>query len=197
VGISDPTFEQTLVIRIVLDDGTELAVQPVSLAADIGQRGPFEGEVSFNVADERQALIQVYDVSARDGGILHLSSVGVRLGHTGPTEVLPSEPRSEAIVVEEPVFGAVVSGGAAHVKGFGLASFEQTLVIEVHDMEGNVVGSLPVIVNAPDWGVPGSFSADVPYSVASEGPGRIVVIDPLPVFNGIGHISSVEITLAP
>jgi predicted secreted protein len=196
-GVADPTFEQTLVIRIVLDDGMEIAVQPVTIAADLGQRGPFEGEVSFNITDDRQALIQVYDQSARDGGVTHLASVGVRLSLSPPPEILPNEPRPEAIIVEEPAFGATISGGVAHVEGFGLASFEQTLVIEVQDVEGNVVGSMPIIVNAPDWGVPGPFSADVPYSVASEGLGRIVVIDPLPAFNGIGHISSVEITLSP
>jgi hypothetical protein len=52
-------------------------------------------------------------------------------------------------------------------------------------------------VNAADWGLPGPFNADVPYAVATEGPGRVVVIDPLPVFDGVGHISSVEVTLTP
>ena len=78
-GIADPTFEQTLVVRIVLDEGAELAVQPVTIAADISQRGTFEGDISFTVSEERNALIQVYDLSTRDGGIIHLASVGVIL----------------------------------------------------------------------------------------------------------------------
>jgi hypothetical protein len=149
------------------------------------------------VSGERNAQIQIYDQSARDGGIVHLASVGVTLVSEGPQEIVFVEPHPEAIVIEEPEFGATIHGGVAHVEGFGLASFEGTLVIEVHDAEGNVVGSQPIIVNAPDWGFPGPFSADVPYEVAVEGPGRIVVIDPLPIFDGLGHISSVEITLAP
>ena len=196
-GIADPTFEQTLVMRIVLDDGDELVVQPVTIAADIGQRGAFEGDVPFTVSEERNALIQVYNLSARDGGIIHLASVGVILAPEGPQEIMLGAYRPEAIIIDQPAPGDVISGGVVHVEGFGLASFEQTLIVEVRDVEGNLVGSMPIIVDAPDWGVPGSFSADVPYVVSAEGPGRILVIDPLPVFDGLGHISSVDITLAP
>lgn len=196
-GIADPTFEQTLVVRIVLDEGAELAIQPVTIAADIGQRGTFEGDVPFTVSEERNALIQVYDQSARDGGIIHLASVGVILIPEGSQEIMLGAYQPEAIIIDQPTPGEVISGGVVHVEGFGLASFEQTLIVEVRDVEGNVVGSMPIIVNAPDWGIPGPFSADVPYVVAAEGPGRILVIDPLPVFDGLGHISSIEITLAP
>ena len=196
-GIADPTFEQTLVVRIVLDEGAELVVQPVTISADIGQRGAFEGDVPFTVSEERNALIQVYDLSARDGGIIHLASVGVILAPDGPQEIMLGAYQPEAIVIDQPTPGDVISGGVVHVEGFGLASFEQTLIIEVRDVEGNLVGSMPIIVDAPDWGVPGTFSADVPYVVAAEGPGRVLVIDPLPVFDGLGHISSVDITLAP
>ena len=70
-GIADPTFEQTLIVRIVLDDGSELTIHPLTIAADIGQRGPFVVDVQFAVSGERNALIQIYDQSARDGGIVH------------------------------------------------------------------------------------------------------------------------------
>ena len=49
----------------------------------------------------------------------------------------------------------------------------------------------------PGMGQPGPFSVDVSYEVVEEMPGRIVVIDPLPVFDGIGHIASVEVILSP
>jgi hypothetical protein len=196
-GIADPTFEQTLIVRIVLDDGAEITIHPLTIAADIGQRGPFEGDIHFMVSGERNALLQVYDQSARDGGIIHLVSVGVTLADTGSDNVLSGASHPETIVIHQPELGDTVIGGVVHVEGFGLASFEQTLIVEVHDAEENVVGSLPIMVTAADWGIPGPFSADVPYAVVVEGPGRIVVIDPLPAFDGVGHISSVEVTLAP
>lgn len=196
-GIADPAFEQSLGIRIVLADGTELTAQPAMIAADLGERGPFEVEIPFSIAEEQNALIQVYDQSARDGGIIHLASVGVMLVTEGPVDIRPADPHPEDVHIIQPAFGDTISGGMLHVEGFGLASFEGTLVVEVYDVAGTLVGSGPLIVNSSEMGVPGPFSADVPYVVGEVGPGRIVVVDPLPVFDGISHIASVEITLGP
>lgn len=196
-GIADPTFEQTLVVRIVRIDGTELALQPVTIAADLGSRGPFAGEVHFTTAGEESAFIQVYTESARDGGVIHLNSVGVMLTVTGPARVEPKSPHPEQILIHSPEMGAVVQGGSVTVEGFGLAGFEGTLVIEIQDAEGNVVGSQPIIVEAPDIGLPGPFSAEVIYLVGEAGPGRVVVRDISPAFGGDSHLSSVEISLEP
>jgi hypothetical protein len=196
-GLADPTFEETLAVRIVLDDGTELAAQPVRINAELGQRGPFEADIPFAVSSDRQALIQVFEVSARDGGIVHLASVGVRLGAGGAQSIVPGAPHPEDLIIDQPAFGATVSGGMVHVEGFGLASFEGTLVITVYDIGGIEIGSQPIIVNAPDMGLPGPFSADVPYTLTEAGPGRLTVTDPLPVFNGISHVASVEVMLEP
>jgi hypothetical protein len=83
------------------------------------------------------------------------------------------------------------------VEGFGLASFEQTLVVEVQDENGVVVGSEPVMVQAPDLGFPGPFSVDVPYTVSQSGAGRIAVRDISPAHGSDTHVSSVEILLEP
>lgn len=196
-GVSDPTFEQSLAVRMVLDDGTELVVVPVQIQADIGQRGNFEVEVPFDIGEERQAFIQVYAASARDGGITHLAAVGVRIAPAGPQDIVTRTPHPEQIVIFQPAPGETVSGGVAHVEGFGLASFEQNLIVEVLDQDGQVIGSQPVTVQAPDLGIPGPFSADLPYTLAASGAGRIVVRDPSPAFAGDTHLSSVEITLEP
>lgn len=196
-GIADSTFEQHLVVRLVADDGTELALTPVIIQTEMGTRGPFEGELAFSVSGERNALLQVYSASARDGGITHLASVGVTLAPAGPAQITPAQPHLESIQIMAPQAGDTIAGGVVHVEGFGLASFEGTLVIEVYDEQGNLVSSVPTIVDAPDIGLPGTFSVDVAYSVTAEGAGRIVVVDPLPAFNGLGHIASVEVRLHP
>ena len=195
-GMADPTFEQTLAVRLVLDDGTVLNVVSTTIHADLGERGPYEVEVPFEIQGERNALIQVFDVSARDGGIIHLNSVGVTLLESGQPEIREVEPKPEAIIIHQPAMGDRIRGGVVHVEGTGIASFEGTLVVEVYDAEGNRVGMQPLIVSAPEMGQPGPFSVDVSYEVQEEGPGRIVVVDPLPAFNGIGHISSVEVILS-
>jgi hypothetical protein len=196
-GLADPTFEQTLVVRVVLIDGAEVVAQPVTIAADLGQRGPFSGEIPFSVSDERQAFIQVFAQSARDGGVTHLASVGVRLAPTGPEDIRPGEPHPEQIAIFKPALGETIQGGIAHVEGFGLGGFEQTLVVEIIDQSGGVVGLMPITVDAPDLGFPGFIIADVPYTLGMAGPGRIVVRDISPAFGGDSHLSSVEVTLEP
>jgi hypothetical protein len=196
-GMADPTFEQTLVVRLVLDDGTVLTEVPTTIQAGLGERGPYEVEIPFDVQGQRNALIQVYDVSARDGGVIHLNSVGVTLMEAGEVEIREVVPKPEAIVIDQPAMGDRISGGLVHVEGIGIASFEGTLVVEVYGLEGNKVGEQPLIVPAPEMGQPGPFSVEVTYEVGEEGQGRIVVVDPLPAFNGVGHISSVEVILSP
>jgi hypothetical protein len=196
-GLADPTFEQNLVVRLVLDDGTELAVAPTTIAADVGQRGPYTVDLPFTTSGERQAFLQVYAASPRDGGITHLASVGVLIADAGPETVTPVEAQPERIRIDQPGPGDTVGGGVAHVEGFGLASFEQTLLVELLDVDGNVLASQPVTVAAPDLGQPGPFSADIPYTLAAPGPGRLVIRDISPAFGGDVHLASIEISLAP
>ncbi len=196
-GIADPTFEQFLGIRIFLDDGSVLLQTSTTIAAELGTRGPFAIDIPFTIAGERNAFIQVFSDSPRDGGITHLNSVGVTLAEAGPVHIIPVSPYPEDIAITSPVPGATISGGVAHVEGVGLASFEQTLVVSIQNADGMTIATMPVIVDAPDWGLPGTFSVDVPYFVAGEQPGRVVVADPSMVFEGETHLSSVEVTLAP
>lgn len=79
-GISNPTFEQHLAIQVIGADGTIIGQGAATIAADWGQRGNFEAEVAFAPppSDEPGRII-VFDVSARDGGLVHLSSVEVTL----------------------------------------------------------------------------------------------------------------------
>jgi hypothetical protein len=196
-GIAAPTFEQFLGIRRLLDDGSVLVQTSTTIAVELGNRGPFAIDIPFTIAGERNAFIQVFTDSPRDGGITHLNSVGVILAESGPVNVAPASPHPEDIVITLPASGATVSGGMAHVEGIGIASFEQTLVISIQNAEGTTIATVPVIVGAPDYGMSGPFGADIPYSVTVGQPGRIVVSDPSVVFVGERHLASVEVNLAP
>jgi hypothetical protein len=196
-GEADPTFEQNLVIRIVTPDGDELAIQPTIIAADLGERGPFSAEIPFNVSEDTQAFVQVFSASARDGGVTHLASTGVILSPFGPEDIRSVEPHPERIMIFSPVQGQVVQGGRVTVEGFALASFEQHLLVEVLDEDGDVLAFEPVTVQAPDVGFPGTFAVELHFQVESRSPGRIVVRDPSVAFEGDVHLSSVEVTLVP
>jgi hypothetical protein len=196
-GMADTTFEQNLVIRVLLADGTLVTETFTTIQADLGQRGPFEVDVDIALETEQNIFIQVFETSARDGGITHLSSVGVIFTPTGPADIVTRTPYPEQIVILRPSIGETISGGVAHVEGFGLAGFEQTLVVQVLDEDGTVIGEDPVIVQAPDLGLPGPFSAEVSYSLTSAGPGRIVIRDISPAHGQDAHLNSVEVNLEP
>lgn len=96
-GISDPTFEQNLVIQVIGEDGGIIGQGTTIIAADWGQRGPFETQVAFtSPGGEEPGRIIVFATSPRDGGLVHLSSVEVRLAE-----------KSESPAAETPQLHAV------------------------------------------------------------------------------------------
>ena len=196
-GQADPTFEQALAVRVIGMDGEQLALQPATIAASLGERGPFEVQVPLEVPAEQQVWIQVYATSARDGGITHLASVAVTLAPSGEEELVTAAPHPERIVIDEPAMGDAVSGGVVRFSGRALASFEQTLVAELLDDAGNIIAQETLIVDAPDLGQPGTFEGELSYDIAEAMPARLQVRDPSPAFEGDVHLASVELMLEP
>lgn len=194
-GEADPTFEQSLAVRIITIDGDILVTEPAMIEAELGERGPFAVDVPFTVSEETQAWIQVFATSARDGGITHLSSVGLMLAPDGEEDIVAVTPHPERIAITSPEMGATISGGELLVQGRGLASFEQTLIVELLDEEGRLITMTPVIVDAPDLGEWGDFEATLTFEVGDPMPARVRVYDPSPAFGGEVHAASVEVQL--
>jgi len=199
-GEADSTFEQTLVVEVVLlgDPETVLAREPVIIQAELGQRGPFSADLSLTGAgpSDQPGEVRVYATSPRDGGVTHLATTQVTIG-SGAADVRPAEPAPERIAIFSPSPAAVVRGGTAHVEGQALASFEQTLVARIYAADGTLIGQAPITVQAADYGAWGPFAVDVPYTAASAGAGRISVLDPSPAFGQTLHLASVEIQIEP
>ena len=195
-GVSDPTQHQQVLIELVAEDGSIIARRSATISADLGQRGPFSVDLPF-AASAQNARIQASFASPRDGGLLHLSSVTVQLLASGAPDIVPAQPHPEDIYISSPRPGAVVSGGSIEVRGVALASFEQNLIVEIWDEDGTMISQIAAIVQAPDLGQPGPFSVTVPYGIAGEQPGRIVVKDESVGIPGLIHLASVEVTLRP
>jgi hypothetical protein len=193
-----PAFESTLTLRVLLDDGTEL-IPPQAVIGSGPEGSPltFEATLVFDVAEERPAFLQAYLVSPRDGGVTHLASAVVTVMPGGTADVRPATEEAERLQILTPAAGDSILGGVVHVEGIGVASFEQTLLIEVQDAYGEVIGQQPVLVQAPDFGLPGSFAADVTYTLTTSGTGRVVVRDISPAHGGDVHRNSIEVELAP
>ena len=196
-GTADSTFEQSLVVELIRADGSVIQTTNAQIVAELGQRGPFLTDVEFTTAEEQQAFLLVYAVSPKDGGVTHLSSVGITLLPGGVGDVLSVPEGPEQIQITQPAAGDMISGGMLHVEGFGLASFEQTLVIDLLDEAGRVMTTTPVMVESSELGQPGPFSADLAYTVSAETAARLVVRDISAAHGGNSHLSSVEIRLMP
>ncbi|WP_026369208.1 Gmad2 immunoglobulin-like domain-containing protein [Kallotenue papyrolyticum] len=75
-------FEATLVARVKDAQGNVLGMGPLMVQApDIGQGGPFAGELSFTPpAAPQDGTLEVFEASAKDGSIVVIASVPVKLG---------------------------------------------------------------------------------------------------------------------
>ncbi|HRN50332.1 MAG TPA: Gmad2 immunoglobulin-like domain-containing protein [Anaerolineales bacterium] len=209
-GQSRPTFEQTLVIAIYDEAGNQLALQPTTIAADVGNPGPFSAELSFSVPYEQAGRVAVMEHSAMDGGILHLTSVEVTLLPSGSAVLLPQPVAGENIDIQFPLPNSAISGGTFTVSGFSEYYFESNLGLmlcgagegggEPHAICGdsnNVLASTYATIDAPDIGQPGPFSGTLTWSVAATTPGRIVLYAESMRDGGLLHLNSIPVLIQP
>ncbi len=67
-------------VRVRDQGGEEIGTGTLSIMAALGERGPFSGTITFTLTGGSQpGRIEVFDVSPRDGHVIHLSSVEVTL----------------------------------------------------------------------------------------------------------------------
>lgn len=79
-GIGEAVQHNMLGVRVRDQSGAEIGSGTLSIMAPLGERGPFSGTVTFTVTGGSQpGRIEVFDVSPRDGNLIHLSSVEVTL----------------------------------------------------------------------------------------------------------------------
>jgi len=208
-GVADGTFEQTLVVQITDESGGVLTTMPTVIAAELGQRGPFEAEVPFSVPHDQPGRLSVFAASARDGGLTHLASAEVTLLASGAANILAAEPRGEVHVIESPAFLSPIRSGAVHITGFSEYVFESNLLVVLCGEGGsgepdplcgtkdNILAAGFTTVHSPDIGQPGSFEADLAFTLTRPMAGRIAVYSASPRDGGILHLASQEVRLAP
>jgi hypothetical protein len=79
-GVGEAVQHNMLSVRVRDQSGAEIGNGTVSIMAALGERGPFSGSISYTLNGRPQpGRIEVYDVSPRDGNLVHLSSIEVTL----------------------------------------------------------------------------------------------------------------------
>ena len=71
-------FENVVSIRLTDDNGNVLATENVNAKSpDVGKFGPFEASIVFNAPQTKTGLLEVYQVSAKDGSEIDKVSIPV------------------------------------------------------------------------------------------------------------------------
>ena len=79
-GVGEAVQHNMLGVRVRDQSGAEIGTGTLSIMAALGERGPFSGTVTFTLTGGSQpGRIEAFDVSPRDGNLIHLSSVEVTL----------------------------------------------------------------------------------------------------------------------
>lgn len=100
-----------------------------------------------------------------------------------------------AITIESPSEGAAV-GGALVVSGsVTIAPFENTLSYHVYTEQGNELAAGPILVSAPDFGAPGTFTFPLDPSAFPLGRVRIVISDLGAADGSVLALDSVEVVV--
>ena len=210
-GIAVAPFEALLGVWLTNENGRILAEAYPQVQAQMGQIGPFRQELAFSGIDqETVARLTVFSSSPKDGGMVHVSSVVIRLLPGGEAQMAePVGGPQEKIMITSPAPGDTVGGGQLTVSGTSEYFFESNLGTILcaeggfggpHLMCGNAGSVLAegyATINSPDVGIGGEFEGRLQYSVDTQVNARLVVFAISPMDGAIEHLSSVEITLSP
>ncbi|MGB9722918.1 MAG: Gmad2 immunoglobulin-like domain-containing protein [Chloroflexia bacterium] len=80
-------FESTLLGRVLDGQGNVLGQGPIQVAAEMGQPGPFSGQIFFQVSIAGPGRVEVLEVSPKDGAVMTSAAVEVVLNPGGRIEI--------------------------------------------------------------------------------------------------------------
>lgn len=137
-------FEATLVARVKDGQGHVLGMGPLMVQApDIGQGGPFAGELHFTPpATPQDGTLEVFEASAKDGSIVVIASVPVKLG---------GAPSASGVMLDAPAANAAITL-PLHV-AFRGAQAEAQVIARLRWSNGTVLEQrVPVVIGTDGVG---------------------------------------------
>ena len=152
-------------------------------------------EVAIPAEVAQQAgQVQVYAISPSNNAVTHLASVEVELNSDKQIKAAPIDPQTpEAIAMIFPSPNAEVKGV---VRVAAATMLGPKLVIEVLDAKNQSVGRVEQTVQL-NPGTPTQIMVEVPITVSTAGPGRVLVYAVNARDGTTEHLSSVEVNLLP
>jgi hypothetical protein len=200
-GLANPTFEQNLGIRLVGDNGNELFRGNTIIKSESGTRGGFSATIDTSDIPTQPAILQIFSTSAKDGSLIHLSSVIIQIksGNRSDTSKNSTVERISISNITQP------SSNLDHeviITGNAWGSFENILNYAVcGENSGNnpdlICGFIEnrlidgvLTTNASDMGLPGNFEISIPSTNTYPPSATIVVYSVSPMNGVIDHACS-------
>lgn len=97
------------------------------------------------------------------------------------------------ITIESPADGTEAGRELVITGSVTVAPFENTLTYRVYNEQGNELAAGPIMVDAPDFGAPGTFTVTLEAGRVPPGRVRIVIADLSPADGSILALASVEV----
>lgn len=200
-GISDPTFEQNLGIRLVGENGSELFRGNTIIQAEAGTRGEFSVTIDISGTPTQPANLQVFSVSPKDGSLIHLSSVVVQI-NSGISSGASTNSTGERIYISSVTKPSSSSDHSVIITGKAWGSFENTLNYAVcgensgnspdficGTMENRLINGV-LTTDAIEMGLPGNFEILLTNTNTYLPSATIIVYSVSPMNGAIDHAAS-------
>jgi hypothetical protein len=196
-GRGSNLFENNVVVRAYDQNGTILAEQATILNTDsLGGSGTWSVTLTVQVEAGTPGHITAFSPSPVEGQHPTASSIAVIYGQRPTTQA--------RIEITFPTHPSVLDANAPIVvMGNGTGLFENNVVVQALDWEGNVLAEAVTTTDATEAGGEGSWTAQLSVQVNLPTPGLIVAFSPsatggIPAaYDGIGVIYNVPVAVLP
>ena len=158
---------------------------------------PMTINIKFEIASPLEVGRLLISQKDAYGRFMDVNSVDLILLSEGETKTTLSEPRTQAIRIQQPATGGEVTGGMVSVSGLTSLGSEEPLRVELITEDGKIVGQRLAGVTPGSSGAYATFTAEVPYSVVQDTPVRVIVYQDGNPISAIKHLSSIEVVLTP
>lgn len=154
-------------------------------------------DVRFEIPGIAEAGRLQFTLRDNNGRVRAISSVNLVLLSEGLTELKGYGDLRQNIVIQQPLEGSRIEGGTVLVSGAARTGDDKSLVVELLDNDGKIVGSGLAALDQPLERNFYTYSGEIDYKVTEETPVRMVVRARGARIPGTAFLNSVELILAP
>ena len=178
-------FQGRLMYRILDEEGNQVGRGPFEVVGQLGRPSTFAVAATYLVSSDGPGTVEIAEISAADGTIIAIDSVGVNL---------LQDPPGYSIIIDDPLPFTSISS-PAQVRGkISDRPFEGRLNYRVVDAAGEEL-SAGFIDSRGQVGQVNIYDSFIDFDVIRDGPGRIELYDIRPADGAVFSISTVNVWL--